>query len=66
MQIKEFAIGFFMTGLIVLVVSLGVSWLYDMVVHGTSSVEWESAIRFGTIFGIIFPLIRSMENKKKT
>ncbi len=65
MQIKEFATGFFITGLIVLLVSLGVTWLYDMMVHGTGSVEWGSAIRFAIIFGISFPLLRALENKKK-
>jgi hypothetical protein len=65
MQIKDFAIGFFTTGLIVLLVSLGVTWIYDMTVHGASSFDWGPAVRFAIIFGISFPLIRALENKKK-
>jgi hypothetical protein len=65
MKIKDFAMGFFTTGILVLFVSLGVTWLYDMLVHGTSSVDWGPAIRFAIIFGITFPVLRALENKKK-
>jgi hypothetical protein len=65
MQIKDFAIGFLTTGIIVLFVSLGVTWLYDVMVHGTRSLDWETAIRFAIIFGVSFPLLRALENKKK-
>jgi hypothetical protein len=66
MNIKEIATGFFTTGLIVLFVSLGVAWLYDMIVHGTSTLEWGPAIRFAIIFGITFPVVRALETRKKS
>jgi hypothetical protein len=64
-NIKDLAIGFFTTGILVLFVSIGVTWLYDVMVHGTRSLDWGPAIRFAIIFGITFPVLRALDNKKK-
>jgi hypothetical protein len=66
MNIKDIAVGVFSTGAIVLVVSLVVTWLYSALVHGSGALDWESSIRLAIIFGITFPVVRALENKKKT
>jgi hypothetical protein len=64
MNIRDIAVGFISTGLIVLVVSLIVTWLYSALVHGSGALDWESSIRLAIIFGITFPVVRAMEKKK--
>ena len=66
MTIKEVAVGIVSTGLIVLVVSLIVTWLYSAVAHGAGVVDWESSVRFALILGIAFPVIRMLEARKKS
>jgi hypothetical protein len=64
MNFKEIAKGFISTGLIVLVVSLVVTWLYSALVHGSGALDWESSIRLAIIFGITFPVVRALDKKK--
>jgi hypothetical protein len=49
-MIKEF----FLMGIIVFVVTAVVSFLYSLIAHGTGVVDWENAVRFGVIFGVVF------------
>ncbi len=41
------------------VVTALVSFIYSLVAHGTGVVDWESAIRFGLILGIVLSWTRS-------
>jgi hypothetical protein len=66
MNIREIAVGFVSTGAIVLVVSLVVTWLYSALVHGNAALDWESSIRLAIIFGITFPVVRTLETRKKS
>jgi hypothetical protein len=65
MNIREVAVGFLSTAAIVLVVSLSVTALYNVLVHGGGGVDWETSIRLALIFGITFPVIRAVEARKK-
>jgi hypothetical protein len=64
MNVKGVLTGFVMVAPIVLVVSLVVSYLYGLLVHGSGVLDWESSIRLAIIFGIALPLIRQLDGKK--
>ncbi len=64
MNFKEIGAGFVVVFPIVLVVSLVVSYLYSLLVHGSGMADWESSIRFAIIFGLVFPIIRQLDKKK--
>lgn len=55
---------FVITGVITFIVSLIVSYFYNLIAHGIGTIDWESVIRFAIIFGIIFPSIRAIDNKR--
>jgi hypothetical protein len=65
MNIKFLLQGFVVVFVLVFVVSAVVSYLYSLMVHGTGLVDWEGAVRFGFIFGIVFPTIREIEIRRK-
>jgi hypothetical protein len=64
MNVRNFVQGAVVTGVIALVVSALVSYLYSLLVHGTGLVDWEGSIRIAVIFGIVFPLIRELDRRK--
>jgi hypothetical protein len=64
MNAKNFAASFFIIGAIVLVVSLIVTYIYGLIVHGSGVAEWESSIRLAIILGIVVPLVRHFEKGK--
>ncbi len=57
---RSFAIIFAVT----FVVSAITTFLYNLIAHGTGLVDWESAVRFGLVFGISLPLISRFQGKK--
>ena len=59
--LRDFAIIFG----IVFPVTLAVSYLYNLIAHGTTVLDWEVAFRFAIIFGIIFPFLEVTGKKRK-
>ena len=45
---------FLLTFVIAFLATAIVSFLYSLVVHSEGKADWESAVRFGIIFGILF------------
>jgi hypothetical protein len=64
MNLKEVVTGFLLVGPIVLVVSLVVSFLYSLIVHGSGLWDWELSIRLAIIFGIAIPIVGQVGKKK--
>ncbi len=64
MNVKEILTGFITIGPIVLVVSLIVTYLYSLLVHGSGVFDWELSIRLAIIFGIALPIVRQWDKKK--
>jgi len=58
MKPKQYAIDFVVMFAIVLVVNLIVTFLYGLIVHGSGTLEWESAFTFAISLGIILPWFR--------
>ena len=64
MTMKQYAIDFAVMFTIVLVVNLIVTFLYSLIVHGSGSLDWESAFTFAISLGIILPWVRWREKKQ--
>jgi len=64
MNIVSFLRSVVLIFLLVFVVSAIVSYLYSLIAHGTGVIDWDSAFRFGLIFGISLPLAARIEGKK--
>jgi hypothetical protein len=61
MNIKKLLPDFTITFIVTLVTNLVVTYLYNLLVHNSSVIDWETSIRFGLILGIVLPLV----NKRK-
>jgi hypothetical protein len=53
----KYAIDFAVTFAIVLLVSVAVTFLYSLLVHGAGIVEWETSFRLALILGIALPIV---------
>ena len=42
-----------------LIVSVIVSVLWNLIVHGSRTIDWETSFRFAILFGIIFPWMQN-------
>ena len=65
MKIKSFLIGFVTTFAVTLVVAALVTYLWNLIAHGQSAVDWETSFRFAIILGIALPVARAMTSKGK-
>ncbi|MGA9118989.1 MAG: hypothetical protein WB699_06450 [Bacteroidota bacterium] len=65
MKPKQYVIDFVVMFAIVLVVNLIVTFLYGLIVHGSGTLEWESAFTFAISLGIILPWIRRHDEGQK-
>jgi hypothetical protein len=64
MDIKKIATEFIVVFAITFLVTLGVTFLWSLIIHGSAIIDWETAFRFATIFGIIFPIINSRNGNR--
>ena len=65
MNIKKLVIEFVTVFAVVLVTVALVTFLWNLIGHGKSTVDWETSFRFATIFGIILTWVKSREVKEK-
>ena len=65
MNIKKYLVGFVTVFVVTLIVCVTVTLLLNLIVHGSSIIDWETSFRFAIIFGIIFPWIETRINKEK-
>jgi len=65
MKIKSFLIGFVTTFAVTLVVAAIATYLWNLIAHGQSAVDWETSFRFAIILGIALPVARAMTSKGK-
>jgi hypothetical protein len=64
MNITKYAIDFAVTFAVVLVVSVTVTFLYSLIVHGSGVIDWETSFRLAIILGIALPWIHQREKKQ--
>jgi len=63
MNIKKSLVGFVTVFAVSLTVSAIVTLLWNFIVHGASTVDWEASFRFAAVFGIILSLIGTRRSK---
>ncbi|HSQ27569.1 MAG TPA: hypothetical protein VLM80_10645 [Anaerolineales bacterium] len=65
MNIKKLVVEFVTIFAVALVTAALVTFLWNFIGHGESSVDWETSFRFAIIFGIILTWAKSREVKEK-
>ena len=50
---------------VALVAVLIVTFLWNIIGHGESTIDWETSFRFAILFGIILTWVKSREIKEK-
>jgi len=63
MNIKKLLVGFVTVFAVSLTVSAIVTLLWNFIVHGASTVDWEASFGFATLFGIILSWIGTRRSK---
>ena len=59
MTIKKLVVDFVTAFAVTLIVCVIVTLLGNLIVHGASSIDWETSVRFAILFGIIVPWIET-------
>ena len=65
MKIKNLLIGFVTIFAVTLLVAAIVTYLWNVIGHGHSAVDWETSFRLAIILGIGLPVARAMTSRKK-
>jgi hypothetical protein len=63
MNIKKLLVDFVSVFAVSLIVSVIVTLLWNLIVHGASTIDWEASFRFAILFGIILPWIGTRRSK---
>ncbi len=64
-RIKKLAIEFITMFTVALVVTAIITFLWNIIRHGESTIDWEIPFRFAIIFGMILTRVKSREIKEK-
>jgi hypothetical protein len=65
MNIKILVVEFVTVFVVALVITAIVTFLWNIIGHGASTIDWETSFRFAIIFGIILTWVKSRETKEK-
>ena len=65
MNIKKLLIDFATVFAVSLVVCVVVSVLWNLILHGTSTIDWEISFRFAILFGIILSWMETRRSKER-
>ncbi len=65
MNIKKLVVDFVTVFAVSLIVSVIVTLLWNLIVHGTSTIDWETSFRFAILFGILMPWMETRRSKEK-
>lgn len=65
MNIKKLLVDFVTVFAVSLIVSVIVTLLWNLIVHGAATVDWETSFRLAILFGIILPWIETRRSKEK-
>ena len=64
MNIRRYSVDFVTVFAVTLIVCVIVTLLWNLIVHGASTVDWETSFRFAIVFGIILPWIETRRGKQ--
>ncbi len=65
MKIKELLVNLVITFPIVLVVSIVVTYLWNLVVHGSGAIDWEISLVFALSIGLALSVSWALRTKEK-
>ena len=65
MNITKLVVEFITVFLVALVTTAIVTFLWNLIGHGVSTIDWETSFRFAIVFGIILTWAKSRETKEK-
>ena len=65
MNLKKLVVEFGTVFVVALVTVALVTFLWNIIGHGESTIDWETSFRFAIIFGIILTWVKSREIKEK-
>lgn len=65
MNIKTLLVNGLTVFAVTLIVTAIVTLLWSLIVHGASTIDWETSFRSAVLFGIIFPWIETRRSKEK-
>jgi uncharacterized membrane protein len=65
MNIKKLAVEFITVFAVALVITAIVTFLWNFIGHGESTIDWETSFRFAIMFGIILTWEKSRERKEE-
>jgi hypothetical protein len=65
MNIKKLVVEFVTVFSVALVITAIVTFLWNIIGHGASVVDWETSFRFAVIFGVILTWAKSRESNEK-
>ncbi len=65
MSIKNLVVEFVTVFGVALVTTAIVTFLWNIIGHGESTIDWETSFRFAIIFSIILTWVKSREIKEK-
>ncbi len=65
MNIKKLVVEFVTVFAVALMTTAIVTFLWNIIGHGESTIDWETSFRFAIIFGIILTWVKSREIKEK-
>ena len=65
MNIKKLLVDFVTIFAVSLIVSVIVTLLWNLIVHGTSTIDWETSFRFAILFGILLPWMETRRSNEK-
>ena len=64
MNIKKLVVEFVTVFAVALVTTAIVTFLWNIIGYGESTIDWETSFRFAIIFGIILTWLKSLEIKE--
>ena len=65
MNITKLLVEFITVFVVALVTTAIVTFLWNLIGHGVSTIDWETSFRFAIVFGIILTWAKSRETKEK-
>ena len=65
MNIKNLLVDFVTVFAVSLIVSVIVTLLWNLIVHGASTIDWEASFRIAILFGIILSWMETRRNQEK-
>lgn len=65
MNLKKLVLEFVTVFTVALLATAIVTVLWNLIVHGSSAIDWETSFRSAIIFGIVLTWVNSRENKRE-